>query len=177
MSKLTGFMLLLINALLIVALAVYAKKSADYKAMVPFLIQGEVLPGLDFYDGSGQALSIRHLKEKPMLLFVFERPCSTCTPNISFWNKLNEIANEKADVFGVIQELHEMFELVENNKLPFRLIAPKSFDEFRKKWRVYMNLSQTYLVHQGKVKLVRVGDINPDDIKGIVNEISRLGGT
>ncbi|MCG2810402.1 MAG: redoxin family protein [Candidatus Aminicenantes bacterium] len=175
MNKKIGFYFLLaVNFALVIFIAFLIIRKEHFKNLVPFISQGEKLPEIVFIDESNQTLNTKQYQERPILLFVFERPCSTCTKNIVFWNKLYELANKKAYVFGVIQDLSDMFEIAKIKKIPFKLMSPANFDVFKKKWRVHLNLSQTYLIYKNKVKLINVGAIGADDMKEIFSMLNEL---
>jgi peroxiredoxin len=173
-KKIIVIFLLAFNFALVILVAFYINKMEYFKNLVPFLSENEKIPEITFIDDKTEIVLIHQNPEKPSLVFIFERPCSTCTKNIVFWNKLCELANEKAYVFGIIQDQVDMFEIAKAKKFPIKLISPANIDVFKKKWRVYLNLSLTYLIVKNKVKLIKIGDIGADDVKLIFNMLNEV---
>ncbi|MDY0297623.1 MAG: hypothetical protein RB296_09930 [Acidobacteriota bacterium] len=87
-------------------------------------------PAGSFVNDQDQPVYLREQSDKPVLLFLFERPCSTCTPSITFWMKVSELASKRAHIMGIIQDRVEMIRIAGTKRLPFQLISPVDDDEF-----------------------------------------------
>jgi peroxiredoxin len=173
-NKVGIIFLLAINLALVGFVAFLINSKEYYKNLVPYIPQGDELPRIAFLDENNRTFSITQYQDKPVILFIFERPCSTCTKNIIFWNKIFEIANKKAYILGVIQDQLDMIEIAKYKRIPFKLISPVKFDLFKKKWRIHFNLSQSYLIYKNKVRLIKVGDIDADDMREIIGVLNEL---
>ncbi len=146
------------------------------RSFVPHPIPGERLPDIPFANGEDRPIDLRGQGSNPLLLFLFERPCYTCTKNIAFWSKLNELARGKARVLGVIQSRTKMLEIAETGRMPFALIAPLDSEEFIQEWPVRLNMPQTCIIQGNRVQWIRLGDLKREDMRGIIKKLSELGG-
>ncbi|MCU0236878.1 MAG: hypothetical protein MUC72_07320 [Acidobacteria bacterium] len=177
MRKITLIIFLLVLSFaLVILLAYFINKKEHFKNLVPFLSDGEKIPEIIFIDKNTHAIEIQQNQKMPSLLFVFERPCTTCTKNIIYWNKLSELVNKKANIWGVIQDQSDMFEIAKVKTIPFQLISPVNIDVFKKKWRVHLNLAQTYLIYNDKVKYSKIGDICENDVRNIIGMLNEVKG-
>jgi len=167
-GKTVFFIAIVVSLALAVFCAYMFNECQHFRNLVPHLAKGESLPVIPFINGEDQPVDFRNYEDKPLLLFVFERPCSTCTKNIAYWSKLNELAHGRAHVFGVITDRADMLRISGYQRMPFVLIAPVDFNEFVREWRARLNLSQTYLVEADRVRWVRLGDLRGTDMREIM---------
>jgi len=142
-----------------------------FKSLVPHLTVGESVPAVSFMNHEDQPVALSDFEVLPILLLVFERPCTTCTSNIPFWMKLSELAGERAHVLGIILDRGEMISIAETKRLPFKLISPVDGDEFVRAWRLRLNLAQTMIVKGDRVRYIRLGNLMAKDMRGIINTL------
>lgn len=136
---------------------------------VPYLTVGEALPYRQLYDTRGQAVDVAALGAKwPVVLLLFEQPCSPCNRNVNLWRKMSGLLAGKAAVCGVVLEsLEGLVNVNERSVFGFPLYCPREVESFKAQNRVYMNMAQTVLLVNGKVRFVKMGDIDGGDVTAI----------
>lgn len=152
-------------------LAYQINLTKHFKSQVPHLTVGESVPAVSFMNSGDQPVAMSGFEDLPILLFVFERPCTTCTSNIPFWMKLSELAGERAHVLGIILDRGEMISIAETKRLPFKLVSPVDGDELLRAWRLRLNLAQTMIVKGNRVRFVRLGNLMGEDMRTIMNTL------
>ncbi|MDX9812635.1 MAG: redoxin family protein [Bacteroidales bacterium] len=166
------FVLLFITSLFLAAFSAYQINLKEhFRSLVPHLTPGEAVPAGSFMNDGDQPITLRDHEDKPILLFVFERPCSTCTPSITFWMKLSELASKRAHIMGIIQDRVEMIRIAGTKRLPFQLISPVDGDEFLQGWRLRLNLAQTIILKGNRVEYVRLGNLGGADMQEIMRKL------
>lgn len=125
--------------LAIVALLVYCVKlqveNYGLRASIPFLAKGE---GIDYFDltGAGDAeVDERFLNgdgETLSVLFIYERPCSSCNKNNGIWNKISRIKGPVPfNTYGIVLDSREKVEeFASSGAVNFDLYFPRDVKRF-----------------------------------------------
>ncbi len=167
----------LITSLFLAAFSAYQINLKEhFRSLVPHLTPGEAVPAGSFMNDQNQPVYLREQSDKPILLFIFERPCSTCTPSITFWMKLSELASKRAHIMGIIQDRVEMIRIAGTKRFPFQLISPVDGDEFVRTWRLRLNLAQTIILNGNRVEYVRLGNLGGADMQEIMRKLHEWEG-
>lgn len=132
---------------LIVSNVYFFKQNTVLRKSIPFLYPGDSVDYFELLDMNGEAISSGRLNgERPVLLFIFEQPCSPCNKNIDLWRKLASLCKEKADVYGIILDRFDnVHGFAADIRLNFPLYAPKDKNKFAERFRIYLRYAQTLL--------------------------------
>ncbi len=148
----------------------------NLKELYPHLIKGEKVGYFDLMDKNSHRTEIEILKENNIsLIFIFKLPCSTCSGNILYWNRIARILNGKVKIYGIVPGIpSQMFDLLNEAKLNFKIYIPNDFNKFIKKNKVKTNLSYTIVCLKGKIILNIPGNLTGDDYLEIVRVVKLL---
>jgi peroxiredoxin len=144
---------------------------------IPYLISGEKIKYFDLIGINNEKIALNHIKEskKPILIFIFSRPCTPCNANIVYWKRMSEILKDKATVFGIVlddfKNAHN-FSLSAN--LNFEIYVPHQINRFIKSFRLEFNFSQTILCRSNEVRIVKFGDLNNDEALRFITSVKKI---
>lgn len=165
------FILIIISILIIGGFTSYKliQKNKIVKNSLPYFTVGEKINYFDLISESGDSIDVSALKEnKPVLIFIFPTPCSSCDRNLAIWKKITAFLENGIDVYGIIlNEMSEVVNLRDKKSPNFSLYVPLQLDEFLEKFRIKSNLPQTILYDKG-VRFLVLGELEPTDAKNLI---------
>jgi peroxiredoxin len=139
---------------------------------LPYLIAGEKIKNFDLIGMNNERITLGHIREskKPILIFIFSRPCTPCNANIVYWKRMSEILKGRAIVYGIVlDDFKNANDFSLSANLNFDIYVPDQIGRFIKCFRLKFNLSQTILYHSNKVKLLKSGDLSNEDAFRFIN--------
>ena len=147
-SKLV-YSLVLVGTIILVGFAIFRlyRINEKNKQELPYLLQGEKIECFDLIDEDANQVDASVFSSgRPVLIFIFSRPCSPCDKNIVYWLKMQEILEDQVNFYGIIPgNATEAFNFSEKAKLNFKLYVPVNLNEFIQRMRLKLNFSQTIL--------------------------------
>jgi peroxiredoxin len=145
-----------------------------YKSSIPYLLKGEKIPDVDLIDKDANLIDPLKIRQGVSVIFVFLRNCSPCDKNIVFWKKITKLFKDNISTIGIVlKPPTEAFSFAEKSKLNFKIYIPDDLPGFIKDMRLKINQSQTIVLQDGRVKRVKMGDL---DAKGATEVIKLLKG-
>lgn len=152
----------------------FYQRGEVYKQQLPYMFEGEKITyfDLDGVDQSTVEASAINSGSKPKVFFLFSRPCSPCNKNIVYWNKINEVLKDDADVYGIILDnLSQAYSFTEKKAANFKIYVPQDLERFLKAMRLKLTSSQTILYSKDGIKVIKMGDLNPSDAAGFIQSV------
>jgi peroxiredoxin len=138
-------------------------------------LEGEKIKNVDIIDQDGQFIDPLRLQKGIAIVFVFLRNCSPCDKNIIFWKKIAKIFDNKISVTGIVLNTPtEAFNFEDKAKLNFKIYVPDDLEKYTRDMRMLINQSQTIVLKDGRVKMVKLGDLNGESAVEIINLIKGL---
>jgi peroxiredoxin len=146
-----------------------------YKEKIPYLLEGEKIANVDIIGQDGQFIDPLRLKQGISVIFVFLKNCSPCDKNIIFWKKIAKLFDNKISVTGVVLNTPtEGFNFENKTKLNFKIYVPDDLPEYTRDMRMMINQSQTIVLKDGRVKMVKMGDLDGKSAVEVINLIKGL---
>ncbi len=90
-NKTFVFILVIVSILVISGFISYKliQRNASVRNSLPYFTVGEKINYFDLISESGDSIDVSALKEnKPVLIFIFPTPCSSCDRNLAIWKKV-----------------------------------------------------------------------------------------
>ncbi len=140
------------------------------------LAPGSSIPDLDLTPINPQSAIER---KNTKLFFIFKSPCSACNANLAAWKRLTQYLGKKIEISGIILDgSMEAQRLMDEKSVNFQLYVPENIESFKEQMHIRLNMAQTIIAADNKVKLIRLGTLNFTDIEGIIKTINNtLKGT
>jgi peroxiredoxin len=140
---------------------------------IPHLTLDEAI---NYFDASNnkERTDISKIQKRGVIsvIFIFSQPCTPCEKNLTFWKKITSVSKKKIDIYGIVfGDISEATRFSESLKLNFPIFIPTHEKQFKKKFRVKFNLSQTILCREAKVIYCKAGELSTDDYFEIVKII------
>ncbi len=140
--------------------------------LLPYLTTGESISHFNLLDENGTELNLADIEKENCLIFIFSKPCSSCSKNNLFWDKIADSVNGRIKAYGVILgDAATMVEFAERARLRFPLYVPRDPVKFREAFRLKMNLPQTIIARDGRVEYLKIGMLGPDDYISLLERI------
>jgi peroxiredoxin len=176
MKKITTIQIVLV--LLIFSLFINYKQfslNKHYKSLIPYLLEGEKIKNVDLIDRDAQLTNPDQLKKGISVVFVFLKNCSPCDKNIIFWKKIAKLFKNRISVVGVVLNTPtEAFSFADKAKLNFKIYVPDDLQKFTEDMRMTINQSQTIVLQDGRVKMVKLGDLGGNGATEVVKKLKGL---
>jgi len=146
-----------------------------YKNLIPYLLVGEEIENVDLIDKDAQLIDPMQLKKGVSVVFVFLKECSPCDKNIVFWRKFAKLFDKKISVTSVVLNTPtEGFKFAEKAKLNFNVYVPDDLPKYVRDMKMSINQSQTIILKDGRVEMVRVGILDSETAIEIMSKIKGL---
>lgn len=172
-----GILIIFLLLALMGTVMLYEKRLSRTRASLPALMVGDKVPKLPLTDGTGRFYSTGYLR-KTGLIFIFRRPCSPCNTNYNLWRQMSRILRKRAPevkIRGIVLNGKEGLQQFEDSGSPgFPVCAPVEIQTFIRRFRIRLNLAQTLLVHHGRVRRLRIGELKGEDYRHFIRESIRL---
>lgn len=176
-TKTYTFTAILLSVFVFLGYALYKCHQANRKlrSSLPYLTVGESIHYFNLIGMDETRIDQSNLeKDRPVLIFIFSRPCSPCDKNLVYWKKMAEIFKEDVSVYGIILgKLTEAYNFSETSRLNFNIYVPEDAALFIREMRIKLNFSQT-IIYSGKVRYVRLGEMNGEEAVGIIKTVKGM---
>ncbi len=146
---------------------------------LPYLLPGDE-PEFNFelVDSAGYRFKGEIFKKKTVLLFIY-RDSDRTTDNWLIWSSIAELASDlEVKSYGLIlnegfDRFYYALEKMDKDQW-FKVFAPVHRSRFTDCFRIKYNLSQTLVVDNGIVKMVKFGKLLDEDYEDIMKLIRDL---
>jgi thiol-disulfide isomerase/thioredoxin len=148
----------------------------ETKANLPYLLIGEKINYFDLLAKDAKQISVSAFKsDRPVMIFIFSRPCSPCDKNIVYWKKMAEILQDSVDFYGVVLgNATEAFNFAEEARLNLEVYVPVDLYTFILNQRIKLNFSQTILYARNEVKFLKLGVLEGEEAVNLINMAKKL---
>ncbi|MCP4213165.1 MAG: redoxin domain-containing protein, partial [bacterium] len=125
---------------------------------------GETIEHLDLIGADGRNINAASLEKNTHILVIFDTPCSKCNKNLPIWNKLAVLSKgTDVKVHGIVpDEPGKAVKFAETKAAIFDIYSPVDLETFRADLRVRINLPQTIVYQDGKIKYISLGLLGRD---------------
>jgi peroxiredoxin len=160
---------LYLGILSVIIISVYvivmqARENRFLRENIPHLLPGEEISYFQLIGTDTEAINLNALSEKLVFIYIFKTPCSKCNENVMCWNKMAKILKDKADFYGIsLSGYADMLEISKSSGLNFSMYSPEDSEKFIRSWKLKFNIPQTIIYHNGKVLMVKLGNLNGKD--------------
>lgn len=155
----------------------YSQENKMLRSSMPYLLHGEAIENFDLVDMNAAELDKSVLKKDVVsVIFIFERPCSPCDKNVTFYKKMVTILKARKNVafYGIVLDsIDEAASFAEQSRLPFNVYVPRDLDGFMKTMRVKLNLGQT-IIYTDKLNYIKLGQLSPKEMVKIIELVKSL---
>ncbi len=146
-----------------------------HRSLIPFLLKGERIKNFSLLDQNARFIEPFRLKKGISLVYIFLKDCSPCDKNIVYWRKIAKIFNQKISVIGVVLGTPtDAFNFAEKANLNFQIYVPDDLAKYTRDMRLMINQSQTIVLQDGKVKMVKMGNMDGSIAIDLINFIKGL---
>jgi hypothetical protein len=146
-----------------------------YKDKIPYLLEGEQVENADLIGQDGKFIDPLRIKKGISIIFVFLKRCSPCDKNIIFWKKIAKLFKDEISVTGVVLNTPtEAFNFENKTKLNFKIYVPDDLPAYIRDMRMMINQSQTIVLQDSRVKMVKLGDLDGNSAVKIISLIKGL---
>ncbi|MCP4217639.1 MAG: hypothetical protein GY765_23555 [bacterium] len=147
-------------------------QNTKLEAALPYLTPGESPEYFDIISEDGKNVDLSRLQSGNSLIVIFKSPCSRCNKNIAVWNRIFDHVKDQCNVYGIITgDASDIHEVGAGTK--FDLYYPADINRFRRAFRLRLNFAQTLVAKEGKIDLIRFGDISGEDFPTIIKTIKK----
>ena len=95
--------------------------------------------------------------------------------NVMLWKKIARLLRNDARIYGIVlTSYQDMLNFSAEAKLGFPLFCPQDLKIFLQKMRIRLNLAQTVVCVNGKIKKVKFGKLGGEDYLEILKNSKRL---
>jgi peroxiredoxin len=137
--------------------------------------QGDTLPRLELDNLGNNPPDTSGYSQGVTVLLIFKTPCSSCNANLNSWNNLAKFFGDRIKVFGIIPDGDPTaFQLIDEKKVIFPLYIPADKEDFKRKMRLKLNMAQTIVVKNNKIRAIKIGDLAAGDLKSLLSTIKAL---
>lgn len=173
-SFLTAFLVLAFFGLVVVIGLQYIKNKRfeeSYFSLVP----GETLPALDLISLDNIRVNLSEIKG-PLALIIFKTPCTTCNANLNVWKNLAQYFGERVNMMGIISDgdTKAAAEFIGDKVANFKIYMPMDKEAFKKQMRLKLNMAQTIIVYNNKVREVKLGVLSADDLNALIAAFKKI---
>jgi peroxiredoxin len=168
----------IMTLLVLVCITVIGFQAVQIKKLKASLFtfdHGDTLPQLELQNLDNNPPDSSGFSQGISVLLIFKTPCSSCNANLNSWNNLAKFFGDRINVLGIIPDGDPAaFRLIEEQKVNFPLYMPQNKDAFSRKMRLKLNMAQTIVVHNNKVKAIKIGALSAEDLNFLVSTIKTL---
>lgn len=146
---------------------------------LPYLLPGEE-PDFDFssVDSRGVIFPGEDFKKGVVLLFIY-RDADRATDNWLIWSSLADLVRKYGvKSYGLIinegfNKFYYALDKMDKDEW-FKVLAPVERNRFLENFRIKYNSSQTLVVKDGEIRMLKFGKLLDDDYEALIREVKSL---